>query len=293
MTAYLNGEFLPLAEARISPLDRGFLYADGVYEVVPVYSRIPFRIDEHLRRLQDSLAGIRLANPHSDDEWKAIMLRLIAAADFADQTLYLQITRGADSKRDQAFPKDVPPTVFLFTAPLVAPSAAQRENGVAVITAPDIRWGRCDLKTVALLANILTRQLSVDIGATETIMIRDGYLTEGSASNVFVVKHGVILTPPKDHQMLPGITYDIVLELAAKYGAPFEVRPVAEAELRSADELWITSSTKEVLGIATLDGQPVGHGDAAGKPGPGPVTRQMHAWYGQFRDEVMRVDRDA
>ena len=291
MTAYLNGKFLPLGEARISPLDRGFLYADGVYEVVPVYSRIPFRMDEHLRRLQNSLDGIRLDNPHSADEWKAIMLRLIAEADFADQTVYLQITRGADNKRDQAFPKGVPPTVFLFTAPLIAPTAAQRENGVPIITAPDIRWGRCDLKTVALLANILTRQLSVDIGATETIMIRDGYVTEGSASNIFIVRNDIILAPPKDHQMLPGITYDIVLELAAKHGAPFEVRPIAEAEMRSADELWITSSTKEVLGISTLDGQPVGRGASAGKPGP--VTHRMHAWYGQFRDEVMRVDRAA
>ena len=291
MTAYLNGEFLPVAEARISPLDRGFLYADGVYEVIPVYSRIPFRMDEHLRRLQTSFDGIRLVNPYTIEEWRKIILRLIAEAGFEDQAVYLQVTRGADTKRDQAFPPNVPPTIFLFTAPMVPPSAAQRAAGVAVITAPDIRWGRCDLKTVALLANILARQLSVDVGGTETVMIRDGYLTEGSASNTFVVKNGVILAPPKDHKMLPGITYDVVLELAAKHGAPYEIRPITEAELQDADEIWITSSTKEVLPVSTLDGKPVGHGEKAGKPGP--VTEQMHAWYVQFRDEVMRVNRAA
>lgn len=286
MTAYLNGEFMPVSEARISPLDRGFLYADGVYEVIPVYSRIPFRIDEHLRRLQTSFDGIRLANPYTLEEWRKIILRLIAEATFEDQAVYLQVTRGTDTKRDQAFPK-VPPTIFLFTAPMVPPSAVQRENGVAVITAPDIRWGRCDLKTVALLANILARQMSVEVGGTETVMIRDGFLTEGSASNVFIVKNGIILAPPKDHKMLPGITYDVVLDLAEKNGAPYEVRPISEAELRDADEMWITSSTKEVLPVVTLDGKPVGTGK------PGPVTQKMHAWYVQFRDEVMRVNRAA
>ncbi len=286
MRAYLNGQFLPIAEARISPLDRGFLYSDGVYEVIPVYSRFPFRIDEHLRRFQDSFDGIRLANPHSADEWKAIILRLIAESDFADQQVYIQVTRGADIKRDQCFPQGVAPTVFLFSAPLVSPSAAQREAGVAVITAPDIRWARCDLKTVSLLPNILTRQLSADVGCTETIMLRDGLLTEGSATNIFLVKDGVIITPPKNQRILPGITYDVVLELAARHQAPHQIRPVSEAELRSADELWMTSSTKEVLAIATLDGQPVGRGDRAGKPGP--VTQQMHAWFRTYKDEVMR-----
>ena len=286
MTAYLNGQFLPLSEARISPLDRGFLYADGVYEAIPVYSRFPFRIDEHLRRLQDSLDGIALANPHTREQWRAIIVRLIAEAEFDDQSVYIQVTRGADLKREAPFPKGIAPTVFLFTAPLIAPSAAQRESGVATITAEDIRWARCDLKTVTLLANVLMRQKAVDAGCTETIMLRDGHLTEGSASNIFCVKDGVILTPPKDQHMLAGITYDIVLELAAQHGAPHEVRPVSEIELRSADELWMTASSKEVLAITTLDGQPVGKGALAGKPGP--VTRQMHAWYCVFRDEVMR-----
>ena len=286
MTAYLNGQFLPLSEARISPLDRGFLFGDGAYEVIPVYSRHAFRIDEHLRRLQASLDGIRLPNPYGVDEWRTIILRLIAEADFDDQTVYIQITRGADSKRDQPFPKGVAPTVFLFTAPLVAPSPAQRESGVAVISATDIRWARCDLKTVSLLANVLMRQWAVDANCAETLLLRDGFLTEGSSSNIFCVKDGVILAPPKDQRMLPGITYDVVLELAALHGAAHGVRPVSEAEVRAADELWITSSTKEVLGIATLDGQPVGRGEHAGKPGP--ITRQMAAWYVAFREEVMR-----
>jgi D-alanine transaminase len=286
MIAYLNGQFLPLAEARISPLDRGFLYADGVYEVIPVYSRTPFRIDEHLRRLQSSLDGIRLPNPHANDEWRAIILRLIAETEFEDQTLYIQVTRGADIKRDPTFPKGIAQTVFLFAAPLIRPTPEQRENGVATITAQDIRWGRCDLKTVALLPNVLMRQLGADAGCTETIMLRDGFLTEGSASNIFVVKDGIILAPPKDHRMLPGITYDMVLELATRHGAPHEIRPISEAELRSADELWITSSTKEVLPISTLDGQPVGQGALAGKPGP--VTRQMQSWYRDFREQVTR-----
>lgn len=282
MTAYLNGQYLPLSEARISPLDRGFLFGDGGYEVIPVYSRYPFRMDEHLRRLQTTLDGIRLPNPHSIPEWQAIVRRIIAQADFEDQAVYIQVTRGADVKRDQAFPKGVEPTVFLFTAPLVNPTPAQRETGIAAVTTADIRWGRCDFKTVSLLANVLARQLAVDAGCSETIMLRDGYLTEGAASNIFIVKDGLILTPPKDHRILPGITCDVVLELAAQYVAPHEVRPVSEAELRAADEVWMTSSTKEVLPITTLDGKPVGTGR------PGPVGRQMYAWYCKFREEVMR-----
>ncbi len=286
MKAFLNGQFLPLSEARISPMDRGFLYSDGVYEVIPVYSRFPFRIDEHLSRLQHSLDGIRLPNPHTNEEWRTIILRLIDETEFDDQLLYIQVTRGADIKRDPCFPKGVPQTIFLFTAPLVGPTAALREHGVAAITAPDIRWSRCDLKTLALLPNVLTRQLSADAGCAETIMFRNGYLTEGSSTNVFVVKDGAILTPPQDNLILPGVTSNVVLELAAAHHAPLEVRPVSETELRNADELWLTSSTKEVLGVVTLDGRPVGHGDTAGRPGP--VTRRMHAWFCAFRENVMR-----
>ena len=281
-TCYLNGEFLPLSEARISPLDRGFLFADGVYEVIPVYSRLPFRLDEHLRRLQISFDGIRLPNPLRQDAWKAIILRLIAEAEFADQAIYIQVTRGADNKRDMCFPKDVEPTIFLFTAPLVRPTPAQCDTGVSAVTANDIRWSHCNLKTVGLLPNVLMRQLAEDKGHAETILLRDGFLTEGSSSNAFVVKNGIILAPPQDQYILAGITYDVVLELAVKHGAAHEIRPVSEAELHSADELWITSSTKEVLAVTTLDGQIVGNGK------PGPITRQMHAWYDEFREAVMR-----
>ena len=290
MTAYLNGQFLPLSEAKISPLDRGFLYADGVYEVIPVYSRYPFRVDEHLQRLQSSLDGIRLPNPHTNDEWKPIIRQLVTEAEFDDQTVYIQVTRGADTKRNPCFPKGIPQTVFLFTAPRVGPTAEQRKAGVAAVTAPDLRWARCDLKTVSLLPNVLTRQLSDDVGGVETLMLRDGFLTEGSSSNVFIVKNGIILTPPKSHHILPGITRDVVLGLAEKHKAPHEIRPISEEELRNTDELWITSSNKEVLPIVTLDGQPVGRGESAGKPGP--VTCQMYEWFCAYRENRVRCGND-
>ena len=282
MTAYLNGQFLPIEAAKISPLDRGFLFGDGAYEVIPVYSRCAFRIDEHLNRLQQTLDGIRLANPHPAAQWRTIVERVIADSAAEDQSVYIQVTRGADNKRDQAFPPDVTPTTFVFTAPLITPTSAQRENGIAVISALDNRWLRCDLKTVALLANVLLRQQAIDAGCVETIMLREGYLTEGAASNIFVVRNGLLLAPPKDHRMLAGITYDVVLELAGRHGMPYAVREISEAEVRTADELWMTSSTKEILPITTLDGKPVGNGK------PGPAARQMYAWYCAFRDEVMR-----
>ncbi len=281
-TCYLNGDYLPLAEARISPLDRGFLFGDGAYEVIPVYSRRPFRIGEHLARLQQTLDGIRLANPLTPAEWSARIARIVAAAPFADQSVYLQVTRGADAKRDHAFPQGVPPTVFIFTAPLTTTPDSVRASGVAAVTALDNRWLRCDLKVVALLANVLARQHAVDQGCAETILLRDGFMIEGAASNIFVVKDGTLLAPPKDHRMLPGVTYDVVLELAAQHGVPSVVREIPEEELRSADEVWMTSSTKEVLAITALDGKPVGAGV------PGPLARRMHDWYQQFKDEVMR-----
>lgn len=282
MTVYLNGQYLPLAEAKISPLDRGFLFGDGAYEVIPVYSRRPFRLDEHLARLQKTLDAIRLPNPLADAEWRAVIARIVAAGESEDQSVLLQVTRGADVMRDHAFPVGVPPTVFVFTAPLVTPGPVLRATGAAAITVADARWARCDLKVISLIANVLARQQAVDVGSVEAILLRDGYLTEGAASNIFVVKDGVLLAPPKDWRMLPGITYDVVLELAARHGMKFEVRDIAEAELRAADELWMTSSTKEVLPIVTLDGKPVGDGR------PGPAAQQMYAWYSAFRDQVMR-----
>ena len=280
---YLNGQFMPLAEAGVSPLDRGFLYGDGVYELIPVYSRQAFRLDEHLTRLQATLDGIKLTNPLDHDGWKAVIQKLIAAAPWDDQSIYLQVTRGADNKRDHAFPPaSVAPTVFAFAGPLVTSTAEIRATGVAAITVTDQRWARCDLKVISLLANILARQQAVEEGCAEALLIRDGYLKEGAASNIFVVKNGVLLAPPKTQLMLPGITYDLVLELAECHGQPLEVREISEMELRSADEVWMTSSTKEILAITTLDGTPVGTGR------PGPYGEQMFQWYQIFKNTVMR-----
>ena len=282
MTVYLNGDFLPLAEARIPVLDRGFIFGDGVYEYIPVYSKKPFRMREHLGRLQASLNSIRLDNPFDETGWEQRIHKLIAAQDFDDQALYIQITRGV-APRDAAFPANTPPTVFMMANPLVPPPATLKASGVGAITAVDNRWLRCDIKSVSLLANVLLRQQSVDADCAETILLRDGYLTEGSASNIFVVRAGVVLAPPKSNLMLSGITYDLVLELAAQHGLPYEVRQISEAEVRSADELWMTSSSKEVLPIVRLDGDAVGDGT------PGPLARRMDALYQHYKAEVMRA----
>lgn len=279
---YLNGEFMPIEEARIPVLDRGFIFGDGVYEVIPVYSRRPFRLAEHLRRLQYSLDKVRIANPHGDAEWGRLANEIVQRNAGDDQSVYLQVTRGV-AKRDHAFPRGVKPTVFMMSTPLVTPAPALVESGVACITAQDYRWLNCDVKSVSLLGNCLLRQLSADVGAAETILFRDGQLTEASASNVFAVKDGVLLTPPKNNLVLPGITYDVVLEIARAREFQVEVRAVTEAEVRSADEIWLTSSTKEVLAVTTLDGKPVGDGK------PGPLFRRMHALYQQFKQEHMRT----
>lgn len=280
---YFNGKFLPLAEAGISPLDRGFLFGDGVYEVIPVYSRRSFRIDEHLGRLEATLAGVKLASPLDLAGWKNVIEGLIAAAPWDDQSIYLQVTRGADNKRDHVFPPaTVSPTVFAFASPLVTPSAETLAMGVAAITIADQRWARCDLKVISLLANILARQQAVEAGCAEALLIRDGYLTEGTASNIFLVKDGILLAPPKTQLILPGITYDVVLELAGSCGQPLEIREIHQNELCTADEVWMTSSTKEILAITLLDGVPVGTGK------PGPLGKAMWQRYQDFKNTVMR-----
>jgi D-alanine transaminase len=272
MTVYLNGKFLRIEEAKVSVLDRGFIYGDGVYELVPVYHRQPFRLPQHLARLQRSLDGIRLANPHSATEWSTIIAELIARQPFEQQGVYFQVTRGV-AKRDHAFPVGVPATVFMMSNPLATPAADVIERGVAVVTAPDQRWLHCDLKTISLVGNVLARQFAADHEAVETVMFRDGYLTEASASNVLIVRQGKIIAPPKDNFILPGITYDATVELARDGGQPFEMRPVKKEEALSADEMWLSSSTKEVLAVTTLDGKPF----SAGKPGP--MFRRMHALF--------------
>ena len=288
MTIYLNGQYMPIEEAKISVLDRGFIFGDGVYEVIPVYSHKAFRLEEHLLRLQHSLDGIKLANPHSAGEWAGIINELIARNAGEDQYLYLHITRGV-AKRDHAFPNPpVKPTIFIMSNPLTTPTAELLQSGIACISAPDNRWLRCDIKAIALLPNVLLRQMAIDAGCAETILIRasstdDGaFMTEGAASNIFVVKNGKLLAPPKDNLMLPGITYDVVLELAAANGIPHEVRKIAVAEVFAADELLLTSSTKEVLAITTLDGKPVGNGK------PGAMFAKLHRLYQDFKHEVMR-----
>jgi len=272
MTVYLNGSFLPVEEAKISVLDRGFIYGDGVYELIPVYDREPYRLAGHLARLQRSLDGIRLANPHTAREWEAIIRELIARTPFADQGVYFQVTRGA-AKRDHAFPIGVAPTVFMMSNPLVLPTPEQIERGVAVITAADERWLHCDLKTISLLGNVLARQDAVDAGAVESVLFRNGYLTEASASNVLIVENGVVVAPPKDNLILPGITYDAAFDLAREAGLPVAVRPVPRDEALAADEMWLSSSTKEVLAVTTVDGNPF----AGGRPGP--MFRKMHALF--------------
>jgi D-alanine transaminase len=283
---YLNGEFMPIEDAKISVLDRGFIFGDGVYEVVPVYSRRPFRLAEHLVRLQSSLDAISLANPLGDAKWSELVAKVIAGNPWEDQNVYLQLTRGV-AKRDHAFPKGLKPTVFLMASELVTPSAELMKSGAKAIVLPDFRWLRCDIKSTSLLGNCMLRTLAAEAGCVEAILVREGEMTEASASNVFVVKNGTVLAPPKSQLILPGITYDVVLEILRGNTIPHEVRPVKEAELRSAEEIWVTSSSREVLPITTLDGKPVGLGERAGKPGP--VGLKVHALYQQFKARVMRA----
>ncbi len=286
MTArvFLNGQWLAAQDARVSVMDRGFLFGDGVYEVIPVYSRQAFRLEQHLARLQQSLDGIQLANPYRTQDWIALVTQLASEAEWEDQSIYIQVTRGPMAVRNHAFPKEITPTALLLAEPMTAPPAGLREQGIAAVSAADIRWLRCDLKTTSLLANCLLRQMAVAAGCVETVLFRDGFLTEGSASSIFVVKNGVLLAPIKNHLMLPGITYDVVLELAERHGLAHEVRDITEAETRGADELWMCSSTKEVLPIVALDGRAVGGG---GKPGP--AFAQMYSWYQEFKAKVMRA----
>lgn len=264
---YLNGEYTPLSQTKVSVLDRGFIFGDGIYEVVPVYGRKLFCFDEHMARLDRSLSKLRIHNPHGSDEWLACFRRLIAEQPADDQLLYLQITRGV-ALRDHVMPQDISPTVFIMTSPTKSLSADQRHRGVTCITARDFRWERGDIKSISLLGNVLARQMSADHGAVETVMFRDGFLTEAAASNVWVVHEGAVLGPPKSEHVLEGIRYDLIRALCEEVGVAYNLRPISEAEVMAADELMLSSATKEVLAITTLDGQSVGHGALRGKPGP-------------------------
>jgi D-alanine transaminase len=272
---YLNGAYLPPDQAQVSAFDRGFIFADGVYEVIPVYGGRPFRLAHHLARLDNSLAGIRLPNPLSTRDWQAVFTRLVETSGGGDQSIYLQVTRGR-AERDHAFPKQATPTVFAYSQKLKTPEPAQLVAGVAAITVPDIRWQRCDIKAIALLPNVLMRQQAIEQGAAEAILIRDGLMTEGSASNIFVVVNGSLVTPPKGAYILPGVTRDLVLELAHTHRIPCAERDVGEAELRAAGEIMLSSSIKELLPITQLDGRPVGTGK------PGALHARLHLLYQEY-----------
>jgi D-alanine transaminase len=281
--AHFNGKLLPLDDIRISPLDRGFIFGDGIYEVVPVYNGQPLHGREHFERLQRSCDEILMKNPHTTDEWMRLVTELLKHHP-GNQSVYIHVTRGVQAKRDHVIPKDLVPTVMMFCYPLATPSREQVENGVACVTAEDFRWKKCHVKSISLLGNVLARQASADAGAVETIMFRDGFLTEASASNVFVVSGGTVLAAPQDHLILLGITYQLLEKLAKDGTLRLEVRPISEAEVRSADEVWLSSSTKEVLAVTTLDGKPVGTGK------PGPAFRRMHALYQEYKSRLGRKD---
>ena len=268
---HLNGALLPLRAARISPLDRSFLFGDGVYEVIALHAGYASRLPANLARLRRSLAELRIRNPHSDARWSEIVHELAVANGGGDLYVYLQVSRGAEFGRNHAPLPEVEPTVFGFCAPLPAPSPETLEQGVSCITAQDTRWARCDIKSVALLANVLLRQQAVETGAAETILLREGWLTDASASAVHVVIGGEIRTPPRSNQLLPGTTRGLIEELAAANNMPCRSAPVSEAALRGADEIWLSAATRGVVAVTRLDGATVGAGQ------PGPVWRRMHA----------------
>lgn len=281
-TAYLNGVFLPLDQAQVSVLDRGFLFGDGVYEVIPVYGGKLFRLGHHLRRLQNSLDAVRIGNPFSDDGWESLLAQLVARNEGRDQTVYLQVTRGVAPRRDHAFPVDSRPTVFAMCTPCLVSRDIDNEPGVSAITLADIRWQHCDVKAITLLPNILLRQQAIDADTAEAILLKDGYAIEGAASNVFIVADGTLKTPPNSAALLPGVTRDLILELAKGNGIPCKETDVTVVELAGADEIWLTSSTREISPVIRLDDRPVGDGR------PGPLWKRMIRLYQNYKEAVRR-----
>lgn len=278
--AWLDGRFQPVKEARISPLDRGFLFGDGVYEVIPAYSGRLFHLGKHLKRLQYSLDAIRLKNPLSDAEWTSMLGELVTRNGGGDQAVYLQVTRGADVGRDHAFPASVPPTVFAMSSALPPLPEMLKTQGARAMTIPDIRWQRCDIKATSLLANVLLRQQATEAGCNEAVLVRDGHATEGTSSGLFIVEGGVIVTPPKGPELLPSVTRDVVMELAEAHGLAARETRISMASLAQAQEIWFVSSMREVYPVTELDGRPV----ADGKPGP--VWQRV---FGLFQQEKARL----
>ncbi len=276
---YLNGEFVPLDQARISVLDRGFIFGDAVYEVIPVYQRKPLRLAAHIERLQRSLVEIRITSPHTEGGWSEVISELIAANESDDQALYLQVSRGV-AKREFGLLQGITPTVFVLSSAFVPPPRHQIDNGIAAVSLTDFRWLRCDIKSTSLLGANMLRQFANDAGGAESVLFRDGCLTEGSSSNIYVVKNGILTTPPKSRLILPGITYDLLLELATANGVPVEVREVSESEVKTADELMLSASLRELLAITELDGNAVGSGK------PGPVFRRLYELFQAFKSTL-------
>ena len=277
---YLNGRFIPAEDAKVSVLDRGYLFGDGIYEVIPVYRAKAFMLEGHLARLQRSLDAIKLANPLDNVYWARLIADLIEQNGGGDQSVYLQITRGAAAQRDHIFPQAVSPGIFMMSNPLKAVPADWHNQGINCITVDDIRWQRCDIKAIALLANCLMKQQAQEAGAQEALLLRDGQLTEGAASNAYIVINGEIITAPSGPQILSGITRDLVLALADEAGVKIQQRFASVDELRAADEIWISSSTKELVPVTMLDGKPVGKGQ------PGPLWQDLHQRFQQYKSEV-------
>lgn len=278
-TVYLNGNFLPAEQACIPVLDRGFIFGDGIYEVIPVYGGRLFRFEEHLQRLQNNFAAVRIPDPLSNEDWKNLLETLVDKNSGGDLSLYLQVTRGS-AQRDHAMPDKPTPTVFAMCNPLNPISEEVRTHGVAAITLDDNRWQNCHIKAISLLPNILLRQTALDQGAVEAILIRDGFATEGAASNLFAVLDGVLITPPKGPRLLPGITRDLILELAEQHGIPHTEADIPSESLQSAEEIWLTSSTKEILAVTRLDEAPVGKGQ------PGPLYPRMLALFQDYKHQL-------
>ncbi len=277
---YLNGEFLPLEQARVSVMDRGFLFGDGVYEVIPAYGGKPFRLEEHLARLDNSLAEIRMGPPLDHAGWTVILGRLTAQFPGRDQSLYLQVTRGPADERNHVIPATVTPTLFAMTSLLTPPPADIEARGIAAITLDDIRWRLCHIKAITLLANVLLKEDARERGATEAILVRDGFATEGAASNLFLVEGESIATPPKSRHLLPGITRDLVLELARDGGLTCREEAIAADRLAGADEIWMTSSTREIMPVVLLDGKRVGNGV------PGRMFRAIDSLYARYKQGI-------
>lgn len=277
---YLNGKYLPIHEACISVLDRGFLLGDGVYEVIPVYGGNPFRIDQHLQRLENSLEQVRIPFPCTRGEWSGILDDIIERNGSGDQSIYLQVTRGIAAKRDHAFPDPIHPTVFVMSNPLLPVAGKILREGVRAITLDDIRWHRCDIKAITLLANVLLRQQALDDGSAEAILVRDGLASEGAASNLFIVKNGTVITPPTGPKLLPGVTRDLVLELAEQHDIPWCEQDIRLQDLFGAEEVWFSSSTKEILPVIQVDDQKIGTG------APGPIWDALYQHYQAYKDSL-------